>query len=163
MKLIPNLKTVERVTSDALATATARGIGDMLDEAREFIRFYEWCKEIREEYVGAFFEGIIGVFLFRILPSRPEVDEWVWVLVGDLPSAYMAHPDCKDPPSTVDCYIGAMGDWVDAARAGTSVAELIPVDVPATPANAEMLSTRLTLLSDEVLPILRAKINTGGA
>jgi hypothetical protein len=43
------------------------------------------------------------------------------------------------PYEALDGYIGAMEEWVEAAWLGKSVADLIPVNVPANPANAEML------------------------
>ncbi|WP_208636415.1 hypothetical protein [Mesorhizobium helmanticense] len=45
-----------------------------------------------------------------------------------------------------------MEEWVEAARQGKSVAELIPVNVPA---NAEMLDRRLKFLDEKVLPELQ--------
>ena len=44
-----------------------------------------------------------------------------------------------------------MLDWVDAAQKGKSVANLIPVNVPATKENAEMLRTRLDFLDKNIL------------
>jgi hypothetical protein len=51
----------------------------------------------------------------------------------------------------LDGYIGAMSEWVDAASKGMSVAELIPVNVPATIENAELLRKRLDFLDQRVL------------
>ncbi|MER8610749.1 hypothetical protein [Mesorhizobium sp. M0220] len=83
-------------------------------------------------------DGIIYIFLFEIVPGRPEVDPWVWVIVGDVPPTYLTCEDAKTPYEALDGYIGAMEEWVEAARRGDPVADLIPVDVPASPANAEM-------------------------
>lgn len=148
---IPDLSKVELVTPEKLTGDSATSIRQLLGEARDFLQFYKWCKEIREEYVGIFIDGVIGVFLFRITPSSIDVDEWIWVIVGDVPPAYLTCDQCPNPASALDGYIGAMREWVDAAKGGKSVAGLIPVDVPATPANAEMLSKRLTFLNDRVL------------
>ncbi|WP_292509327.1 hypothetical protein [Mesorhizobium sp.] len=48
-----------------------------------------------------------------------------------------------------------MEEWVEAARQGKSVGDLIPVNVPANPANAEMLDRRLKFLDEKVLPELQ--------
>lgn len=123
----------------------------MYGEAKEFLSFYDWCKEITESYVGMVYAGIIGIFLFRIPPGRDEIDEWVWVLVGDLPSAYLTCENCPNPATALDGYIGAMSEWVEAAEKGESVAQLIPVNVPATKENAEKLKTRLKFLDEKIL------------
>lgn len=125
--------------------------GEMRKRAMNYLNFYNWCAEITESYVGMFFEGIIGIFLFRIVPSRKDVDEWVWVVVGDLPPAYLTLDECPNPGTALDGYIGAMEEWVEAAEKGRSVADLIPVNVPATPEYAEMLRTRLAFLDREIL------------
>lgn len=97
------------------------------------------------------FEGIIGIFLFRFVPNREDVDEWVWVIVGDLPPAYLTLDECPNPGTALDGYIGAMEAWVAAAEKECSVADLIPVNVPATPENAIKLRSRLEFLDKEIL------------
>jgi hypothetical protein len=80
-----------------------------------------------------------------------EVDQWIWVIVGDLPPAYLTTDECPNPATALDGYIGAMLEWVDAAQKGKSVAELIPVNVPATKKHAKMLKTRLEFLDERIL------------
>lgn len=71
--------------------------------------------------------------------------------MGDLPSAYLTTDDCPNPATALDGYIGAMQEWVDAAQKGRSVAELIPVNVPATKEKASMLKTLLDFLDERIL------------
>ncbi|ESY06863.1 hypothetical protein X753_14520 [Mesorhizobium sp. LNJC399B00] len=77
------------------------------------------------------------------------------MIVGDVPTTYNPADDTKTPFETLDGYIGALEDWVEAARQGKSVAKLIPVNVDATPANAEMLASRLEFLDERILPLLQ--------
>ena len=126
-------------------------IVSMHKEAREFLEFYNWCLEITEEYVGILYPGIVGVFLFRIKPISKQVDEWIWVVVGDLPPAYLTCEICPNPVAALNGYIGALLEWVDAAENGKSVANLIPVNVPATKDNAKKLKSRLDYLDKNIL------------
>ncbi|MEW5824377.1 MAG: hypothetical protein AB1766_08545 [Pseudomonadota bacterium] len=126
-------------------------IKSMYREAREFLEFYDWCSEIEESYVGMLYPGLVAVFLFKISPARNDVDEWIWVIVGDVPSAYLTTDECPNPAAALDGYIGAMLEWVEAAQKGNSVAELIPVNVPATKENGDKLKTRLDFLDERVL------------
>lgn len=147
----PDLRKVTKITPEILACDSGIEMAEYLREAREYLLYYNWCKSIQDEYVGMFVNGILGIFLFRIIPARAGVDEWIWVIVGDLPSAYLTCDQCPNPATALDGYIGAMSEWVDAAAHGKSVAELIPVDVPATPENAELLHKRLKFLDEHVL------------
>ncbi|ESY25571.1 hypothetical protein X750_04325 [Mesorhizobium sp. LNJC394B00] len=123
-------------------------------EARQYLEFYTWVLSIKGEYFGYGAEGIIYIFLFEIEP-RPDVNQWIWVIVGDVPPTYIPADDARTPFEVLDGYIGALEDWVEAARQGKSVAKLIPVNVDANPANAEMLAGRLKFLDEKILPELK--------
>jgi hypothetical protein len=155
MTSIPDIQKATRLTPELLAEAKSTELCSLLSDARKYLQYYNWCHEISEEFIGIFEAGIIGLFLFRIIPGRPEVDEWIWVIVGDLPPTYLTCDGCPNPATALDAYIGAMQEWVEAASAGQSVAELIPVDMPATPTNAELLRERLSFLDARILSQFR--------
>ena len=123
----------------------------MLQEASTYLKSFKWCKDIKAAYMGIGIGGVVGVFLFRIRPARPEVDEMVWVIVGDLPPAYITVDNAPNPACALDAYIGAMEEWVSTAKAGKSVEDIIPVNVPPTRENAEQLESRLRFLDREIL------------
>lgn len=120
--------------------------------AEEFITGFSWCRGIQEKYFGNGVGGIIGVFLFHIVPQSPAVDEWLWVIVGDLPPAYLVLDKAKAPSAALRSYIDEMFRWVSAVDAGRPTDELIPVDVAPTREHADMLRKRLTMLRNELLP-----------
>ena len=124
---------------------------ELLGEARAELNFYDWCKGIVESYIGIYLEGIIGVFLFKIQPSTTDVDEWIWVIVGDVPPLYITSESSPNAACALDSYIGAMEEWVEAVEKGLPVDELVPVEVPATKENAHQLKIRLTMLDENVL------------
>jgi hypothetical protein len=126
-------------------------IAKLHEEARDFLMYFQWCAEILEDYVGFIYPGIVGVFLFKILPAREDVDAWVWIIVGDLPPAYITCEQSPNPAAALDSYIGAMLEWVNAVDHGESVDGLIPVNVPATREHAERLRVRLKFLDDDIL------------
>ena len=124
---------------------------EMLAEASTFLASFDWCDGIKEEYVGIAVPGVMGEFLFRISPSEPDVDEWLWVIVGDIPPAYITTEDSPNPASALDAYIGAMEEWVAAVKEGHPTDDLIPVNVTPDQEHAEMLATRLEFLDENVL------------
>ena len=120
-------------------------------ELLDYLSEFDWTAEVKEVYVGLFYEGILGVFLVKILPARKDIDEMIWVIVGDLPPAYITTEDSPNPACALDAYIGAMSEWVAAVRQCKSVVGLIPVNVSPSKENAERLETRLNFIDKNIL------------
>ncbi len=119
--------------------------------AANFIRSFAWSGELLALYEGYQEPGIIGVFLVHLRPAAAEVDEWLWIVVGDLPPAYLVADGNPTWQRAVAGYIDEMQRWVDAAKAGAPVDDLIPVNTPPTPEYAAMLESRLRTLSETLL------------
>jgi hypothetical protein len=150
---LPDLGSVVALTGDDPPRQTEE-FRDIHERACKYLLSHSWAAAIEQEYLGGGIDGILFIFLFKIQPARVGVDSWVWVIVGDIPSAYITCDECKTPYEALDGYIGEMEQWVEAVRAGKSVAELIPVNVPPTAKYAEMLSQRLDFLEENILPYL---------
>lgn len=127
----------------------------MATGARNFIKCFPWCKSILEEYYGDGYGGIVAVFLFRIEPTRPNVDEWLWVVFGDIPPAYLVTDSCKTPSQALEGYMGEVSKWVELAREGLSSKNVIPVYVQATPENAADVARRMKFLREVIVPAFR--------
>jgi hypothetical protein len=80
------------------------------------------------------------------------VDEWLWVVVGDLPSAYLVIDVSKTPSQALESYIDEISKWVKLAKLGRSSKKVIPVNVPATPESAVALEGRLKFLREVMVP-----------
>ncbi|MFA5142865.1 MAG: tetratricopeptide repeat protein [Candidatus Omnitrophota bacterium] len=130
---------------------TAR-LKEMHKEAVNYITSFSWCKKIEEKYFGLGVGDIIGIYLFKIQPSKSDINKWVWVVVGDLPPAYLVVDRSPDPASALNSYIREMDEWVQAVKKGKPVDGLIPVNAPPTAENAKLLKTRLKFLKKEILP-----------
>jgi hypothetical protein len=130
-----------------------RRLRDMEARAREFISSFDWCDGIRDFYFGDGIGDVFAVFFARIRPARPSVDEHLWIVVGDIPSAYLVADDCPTPRAAVEGYIWEMRKWVALAKEGKSSRDVIPVIVPATPEWAETLKSRLDALEKKIMPI----------
>ena len=96
--------------------------------------------------------GVLGVFLVDIVPGE-GADPTVWVIVGDVPPAYVVHEPGDSWQDALRGYVGEMRAWRDAAAKGADVAELIPVNVPPTPQYVAMLSSRLDFLEHNLLDV----------
>jgi hypothetical protein len=126
---------------------------ELFRRAADYIAGFSWCKSVIETHVGHCVGGIFALVLFRIEPARPDADEWIWVVVGDLPPAYIA-PASEHPRDALADYIDQMARWVEAVRSGGSVDDLIPVNAAPTAEWATALATRLDFLRTEILPTM---------
>jgi len=128
----------------------------MADGAAKFLQCFPWCKKIRSTYFGDGYGGIVGVFLFHIEPSRDGVDEWLWVVFGDVPPAFLVIDQSMMPSQALQSYIGEISKWVQLAKQGRSSENVIPVYLASTPENAADLESRLKVLQEVIVPAFRA-------
>lgn len=146
------VRAADIVGDDEEDTALLR---KMSEDARHYISSFAWCETILNSYFGGGVGGIFAVFLFHIRASRSNVDPWIWIVVGDIPSAYLPITDCESPVEVFRSYIRGMSRWVELARmgqTGTPEQGVPPVDVPATPEWAERLNQKLYGLTLAVKP-----------
>lgn len=132
-----------------------RFLQGMASKAQQYISRFSWCLSVREVFLGDGYGRIVAVFLIRIEPSRPSVHEWLWVVVGDLPSAYLVIDTCTTPSQVLERYIDEISEWVKLAKKGRSSENVIPVNAPPTPESARMLESRLKVLGEKIIPAFR--------
>ncbi|MFD1160283.1 hypothetical protein [Roseovarius aestuarii] len=145
-----NFACVEKL--DSAPDSYPIGLFDDLEKAKGFLADFRWVLSIEEEYLGGFYPEIIGIFLFKFTPKLVGVDDFVWVIVGEVPSAYITVEECPNPATALDGYIGAMEEWVEAVLNSEPTGGLIPVNESETKENALVLIRRLKYLNDLILP-----------
>ena len=117
-----------------------------------FLRDFRWCRDVTACTLGFAVAGILGVFRVDILPGE-GADPTVWVIVGDLPPAYLYYEPSDSWQDALRGYVDEMRAWAEAAATGADVSELIPVNVPPTSEYARMLSGRLDFLEQNLLDV----------
>ena len=118
----------------------------MAADAEKYLSSFHWCSSIKRRYFGAGIGKVVAVFLFQIVPGCAGADEWLWVVVGDLPPAYLVTDASQTPSQALEGYIEEMRRWCSAAAEGRASKGVIPVNVPATPEWSKELSSRLHFL-----------------
>jgi hypothetical protein len=149
MRLPPDVDPLSQVQWEDEEDAAL--YGQMVDEARSFLGSFRWCAGVRQMFAGLAVPGVVAVFFAEIVPAKANVDEALWVVVGDLPPAYLADEGSADSAEALRRYIAEMRRWVQAARVGEPVDDLIPVNVGPTRESAARLASRLDFLELEVL------------
>jgi len=124
-------------------------LGQMSKDAEEYIRSFSWCGGILRAFFGGGVGGIFAVFLNQITPARADISFWIWIVVGDVPSAYLPIEDAESPTAVFEAYLGGMKKWIALAREGRTATpeDGIPqFNVPHTPEWAEKLERRVRAL-----------------
>jgi len=133
----------------------AKLLREMADEAIDYIRSFDWCAELHESYFGDGVGGIVALFLCRVTIRKIEEPEWIWVVVGDLPSAYMEFDVAPNPRAALLRYIEGVEEWLAATPEERSSDNLIPIEVPHGDDLMDALRGRMETLRSIVLPNMR--------
>ena len=150
---VSNVVPVERMVGDDDEDTTL--LRQMWTVAERYVLSFSWCESIVSAYFGGGVAKILAIFLVNISPARPDVNEWVWIIVGDIPPAHLPLEDCESAMEAFETYIDGMKRWAVLARegrVGTPEESVPPMDVPATPEWAEKLEIKLRVLTDAVRP-----------
>lgn len=63
-------------------------IRKLATRAEGYLTSQRWCAAVQDLRFGDGVGGVVGVFLARPQYAKSAIDdEWLWVIVGDLPSA----------------------------------------------------------------------------
>lgn len=132
------------------------GLQKLADVAKQYIQSFHWCPPVDNVYLGFGVGGAVAVFLCKFAQRITEIDDSLWVVVGDLPSAYLVVEEADDPAQALERYCEMMDHWVSAVRGSGDLADVYPIPVEATVEHADMLSKRLRLLREEVIPLAKS-------
>lgn len=126
----------------------------MCSEAKAYLESFPWCTKAQPMYYGGGVGKIFCVFLFEIVAARPNVDRWLWVVLGDIPRIYLVLDECRCPSDVLRLYVGLMEAWIELARQGKTSDDLPPIGVEPTPEWAKELEQRLRFIRTIVAPFL---------
>ena len=125
---------------------------ELYKEAKTYLESFRWCVQTNKAWQDKHFwiPEKLGVFLFEIIPLNNEVDDFIWIIVGDLPSVYL-DKSIKSGREALEIYCELMEEWVDKVRNNESVEECYPVLAKPLKENAELLKSRIEFIKKEVL------------
>ena len=129
----------------------------MLEDATEYLQQFGWCPPIDRVYLGFGVGGVVAVFLYHFREHVQGTDEWLWVVEGNVPTAYFVLDKASDPASALEVYCQLMDDWAKAVLEGRSLKDVFPVEAEPTRKNAQDLAKRLSFIRTRLLPDCRAR------
>ena len=119
--------------------------------ALKFIDSQKWCKQVIDVKFDRGWGYIMSVFFLTIDPTHKEIPEHLWVIVGDLPPAYIDVEDNPNGACAINGYVMEMEKWVHNVLRGEPVDKLIPVNAPPIKKYAKMLRSRLNIIKKDIL------------
>lgn len=125
----------------------------MLRDAETFLTSHKWCPPIVERFLGFGVGGVVAVFLFRVSEKVHGTDDLLWVVEGDLPSAYLVTDGAPNPAAALSGYADIMEDWANAVLTGSALDEVFPVHAAPTAEHANMLLSRIKFIRERLIPL----------
>ena len=129
-----------------------KSIIGLFGDAEQYLKNFDWCVSVKNGWFDEEFRVYdkIGVFLFEIEPLNDTIDNFIWVIVGDLPSVYLDR-SVKSGREALEIYCDLMQEWADNVTNGITISECYPVPVDSTLENAELLTKRVTFIRRKLL------------
>lgn len=124
----------------------------LYEEAKSFLNNHKWCKKVEKGWYDEDFSILdkLGVFLFKIAPTHDDVDNHIWIIVGDLPSLYL-DASVETGKQALEKYCELMSEWVDNVLKGQPLEESYLVEVEPSEENAELLKKRIAFIRRDLL------------
>jgi hypothetical protein len=143
---IENLSTVPMEELDEVLKLSA--------EAKDYLGSFKWCTKMKKGYLSKEWGYRLCVFYFEIETTDPAMNS-VWIIVGDMPPAYIDTQHASSPSQALERYVTLMEDWIDHVKTGRSVVECYPVHVEPIEKYADMLIQRTEKIKHYFIPDLR--------
>lgn len=121
-----------------------------LAKCHAYLTSQTWCFSVKRALLAYGVPGVLSVFLVEV-EGKPEVDAWLWCVVGDCPSAYLVLDATDTPAEALELYAGLMEDWANCVL-GEHDDDVYPVEATWTEENARSLLVRIALIRDDLIP-----------
>ena len=137
-------------TDNLIEIADLRARIRLAEEAELYLKSFPWCKKILNCWFDSGFYDKVGVFLFEIIPNDGDIDKFIWVIVGDIPSVYL-DSSVKTGIEALECYCKLMHEWASAVLLSSPLTDCYLIDALATQENAVLLKSRIAFIEKEML------------
>ncbi len=124
---------------------------ELYKKAENYLNSFEWCQEIRSVNLYTNIGRVFCIFLFEIENTASSEDDFLWIIVGDIPSMYLDTFGIKTTKEVVENYVGLAEDWINNIKAGISVDDCYPFNAEPTLELAELLEKKVTFMKSELI------------
>ncbi|WP_183563136.1 hypothetical protein [Mucilaginibacter sp. SP1R1] len=121
------------------------------EEAQNYLLNFKWCDEIKDSFLYTNIGSVLCIFLFEIINTQNSEDDFVWIVVGDIPPMYLDVYGAKTTKNVIEDYISLSEDWIDHIKAGKSVDKCYPFNAEPTVELAGLLEKRISFMKNTLL------------
>jgi len=122
------------------------------DRAFAYIESFKWCGNVKNSSLYLNLGSVICIFLFEIDNLASKDDNFLWIVVGDLPSMYLDVYGSKTTVEVLERYSGLARDWISNVESNLSVEDCYPFEVGPTKEMAQMLKKRIRQIEESIMP-----------
>lgn len=120
--------------------------------ASSYLDSFDWCKSVDDSKVFLNLGSTLCIFLFEIENTASEEDNFLWVIVGDLPAMYLDIYGTKTTIEALKRYSTLAMDWIFNVESGQSIDECYPFDTSPTIEMAHLLKKRVVFIEKSIIP-----------
>lgn len=123
----------------------------MQERATQYLQGFPWCKAVIASSLYFNLGEKLCVFLYEIDNAASKDDNFLWVVVGDLPPMYL---DIYGPKNTVHVladYVDLAKKWISVIEASLPVTDCYPFNIAPTMEMAVLLKQRVVLIENAIL------------
>ena len=123
----------------------------MHEEAKAYLMDFAWCRKIIHSHIYLNLGSTLCIFLFEIDNSASKEDNYLWVIVGDIPSMYLDIHGPKTTKQVLEDYIRLAEGWIYQVKNGNSIEKCYPFKVEPTIEMAILLEKRTSFIKKTLI------------
>jgi len=120
-------------------------------EAVTYLMGFAWCNKVINSYVYLNLGSALCVFLFKIENNASIDDNYLWVIVGDIPPMYLDIYGPKTTKEVLEDYIHLAQDWINHVKEGKSIKSCYPFKAEPTMEMAALLEKRTSFMKNTLI------------
>lgn len=124
----------------------------LLEESKKYLTSHKWCKSIKQGWLFTNIGYAVNIFLYEIENEQSPDDNFIWIMVGDLPAIYLDTYGVETTREVIEGYIDLASDWIHFAESDQYLDNCFPFQINISSESIRMFKERIQLLHDNILP-----------
>jgi hypothetical protein len=124
----------------------------LVQESKDYLNSHSWCTKINDGWVFINLGRVLCIFLYAIENNQSPDDNLLWVVVGDLPAAYLDTFTVSDTKDVLKVYTELVNDWIVHVESNQSLDDCFPLKSDRSLESTEMVKRRIVLLQNNIMP-----------